>query len=89
VVSENLRNRIRDHLIVVPMYSRGQLGPTRVPLLAPSGGVPHDSVLFCDELATIDRDYLAEGPLGKPVPPEVLREVIRAIRRALGEVLPA
>jgi hypothetical protein len=52
------------------------------------GGVPHDSVLFCEEITTMHRDFLSDGPLGSPVPEELLEQVLRAVRRALGEVIP-
>ena len=85
VVSENTRNFERDDLIVVPIFSEGRLGPTRVSLPPGVGGIPHGSVLFCDEIAAIDQDFLADGPLGPPVPAEVLDKVLRAVRRALGD----
>jgi mRNA-degrading endonuclease toxin of MazEF toxin-antitoxin module len=87
VVSENVRNTIRDDLIVVPMFSRGRAGPTRVPLPAGAGRVPFDSILFCEEITMIDRDFLAGGPLGPPVDAHRMGEVVRAIRRAIGEVV--
>jgi mRNA-degrading endonuclease toxin of MazEF toxin-antitoxin module len=87
VVSTDLRHRLRDDLIVVPIFSRGALGPTRVLIREGQGGVPRDGVLFCDQLATIDRSFLADGPLGTLVPPELLDRVVRAVRRALGEVV--
>ncbi len=83
-----MRNRLRDDLIVVPFFSSGRFGPTRVPVPAGTGGVRHDSLLFCEEITTIDRDFLARGPLGPPVPREVLEQVVRAVRRALGDVVP-
>jgi hypothetical protein len=52
------------------------------------GSIPHDSVLFCEEITTIHRDFLANGPLGAPVTRELLDRVLRGIRRALGEVIP-
>jgi mRNA-degrading endonuclease toxin of MazEF toxin-antitoxin module len=88
VVSEEVRNRLTDDLIVVPAFSTGRPGPTRVPLAAGVGGIPRESVLFCEEMTTIDRDFLAEGPLGSLVPHSVFQQVLRAIRRALGEVVP-
>ena len=87
VVSENVRNRLRDDLIVIPIFSSGRVGPTRVPISAGSGGIDHDSMLFCEEITTIDRDFLARGPLGRPVPQDLMDRVLRAVRRALGEVL--
>lgn len=88
VVSENIRNRHTDDVIVVPLFSRGRLGPTRVPLSAGAGGIPHTSVLFCEELTTLDRSFLERGPLGPLVSDAILDHVRRAVRRALGEVVP-
>jgi len=87
VVSENVRNRVRDDLIVVPVFSAGQLGPTRVRLPARSGGLRHDSVIFCDEITTIDHDFLARGPVGT-LSPKLIEAVVRGVRRAMGEVVP-
>jgi mRNA interferase MazF len=88
VVSENVRNTVRDDLIVVPVFSRGRAGPTRVPIPAGAGNIPFDSVLFCEEVTTLDRDFLARGPLGPPIDGFRMDEVVRAIRRAIGEVVP-
>jgi mRNA-degrading endonuclease toxin of MazEF toxin-antitoxin module len=88
VVSEDVRNRRGDHVIVVPIFSTGRLGPTRVPIGAGIGGLRHDSVLFCEELTTVHRDFLAHGPFGSRVPESLLERVVRAVRRALGEVVP-
>lgn len=88
VVSEDVRNRLRDDVIVVPLFSSGKTGPTRVPLQAGAGGLRGPSIAFCEEVTTLDRDFLARGPLGKPVSPALVAEVMRAIRRALGDMLP-
>jgi len=89
VISEDVRNRLRDDVIVVPAFSAGRSGPTRVPVPASSGGLPHDSVLFCEEVTTIDKDFLRRGPLGPRVEPGTVAAVVRAIRRAIGEVVPS
>src|SRR5437660_11090491 len=88
VLSADVRNRLRDHSVVIPIYSRGRLGPTRVTLSAGVGGIGQDSVLFCDEITTIDHNFLAEGPLGPRLAREPLDDVLRAVRRALGDVVP-
>jgi mRNA interferase MazF len=85
VISENVRNRLKDDLVVIPIFASGRLGPTRVAVRAGTGGLAHDSVLFCEELTTIDRDFLARGPLGPTVSSDLMERVIRAVRRALGE----
>lgn len=88
VVSENVRNRVRDDLIVVPVFSRGALGPTRVSLPKGTAGLSHASVLFCEEITTIDRDFLDRGPLGSKLNDTFMDAVVRGIRRAVGEVVP-
>jgi mRNA interferase MazF len=88
VISEDRRNSLHDDLIVVPIFSAGRLGPTRVPVPARAGGLSRPGVLFCEEITTIDRDYLHRGPLGPPISRRTLQAVVRAVRRAIGEVVP-
>jgi mRNA-degrading endonuclease toxin of MazEF toxin-antitoxin module len=88
VVSADVRNALRDHVIVVPIFSTGRPGPTRVVLAAGTGGVDHDSVLFCDELTTLDHRFMSDRPAGPPVPGRVMKDVVYAVRRALGDVVP-
>jgi len=86
VISADARNRARDHVIVVPIFSQGRLGLTRLPIPAAGAGLHHDSVLFCEELTTIDTDFLtADGPRGR-VGPDLLAQVILAVRRAIGDL---
>ena len=84
VISENVRNRRTDDLIIVPIFSAGRPGPTRLTIPAGMGGLPRDSMLFCEELATIDRDFLVRGPLGPLVPAAMLGRVVAAILIAVG-----
>ena len=88
VVSEDVRNRLRDDLIVVPIFSAGRLGPTRVPLPAGAGGLRSPGLLFCEEITTVDRDFLSRGPLGPRLSIRALNVVVRAVRRAVGDVIP-
>jgi len=83
VLSVDARNHATDDLIVIPIFSSGRLGPTRVPIAAGIGGLAHDSVLFCEEITTIDRDYLDTGPLGPLVPESLLAQVLLAVHHAL------
>ena len=88
VVSEDRRNTARESAIVVPLFTRGRLGPTRVQIGRGVAGAPHDSVLFCEEITTLDYRFLDDGPVGPSAPEAVLAAVTRAVRRALGEVVP-
>jgi len=84
VVSADVRNRARDHVMVVPIFSTGNLGPTRLLIPAAGSGLRYDGVLFCEELTTIDQTFLAEGPRGR-VSRDLLFQIIIAVRRALGD----
>ena len=84
VVSADVRNRARDHVLVVPIFSTGNTGPTRLVIPAAGSGLPYDSVLFCEELTTIDVAFLEEGPRGH-VSQDLLDHVVIAVRRALGD----
>lgn len=88
VISADVRNRLLPHAIVIPIYSEGAAGPTHVDLTAGSGGLRRDSVLFCEEISTIERDFFQRGPWGDRVGDEAISAVLRAVRRALGEVVP-
>lgn len=87
VVSENVRHRQTDDVIVVPVFSSGRLGPTRLFVEAGSGGLRRAGVLYCEEITTLDRQFLGRGPLGPPLKEAVLDAVVRAVRRALGDVV--
>ncbi|MGH2367841.1 MAG: type II toxin-antitoxin system PemK/MazF family toxin, partial [Chloroflexota bacterium] len=71
VISADARNRSRDHALMIPIFSRGRLGPTHIPLPGGSGGIPHDSVLFCELITLVYYDFLADGPLGDVVPASI------------------
>jgi len=85
IVSADVRNRARDHVMVVPIFSTGNLGPTRLVISAHGTGLHHESVLFCEELTTFDEDFLESAPRGR-VSTEVLDDVVIAVRRALGDL---
>ena len=86
IISADERNLTEDDVIVVPIFTRGAIGPTHVPIRAGIGGLDHESIIFCEEITTIDVECLAAGPLGERVPDPLLRRVVRAARIALGDV---
>src|SRR3954464_12956747 len=88
IVSVDARNQRPPTIVVVPIFSSARPGPTRVSIRAGTGGIVHDSVLACEQLATQHKMFLVDGPLGGTVSLSLLGRVNRAIRRALGEVVP-
>lgn len=71
--------------MVVPIFSSGNLGPTRLVIPAEGTGLLYDSVLFCEELTTLDEDFLEDGPRGR-VASNLLDDVVIGVRRALGDL---
>jgi len=88
VISTDVRNRLADDVTVIPIFSRGSIGPTHIQLAAGQGGLKRASVLFCEEVTTIERRFVARGPWGGQVEDDVLRAIVRAVRRAIGEAVP-
>lgn len=86
IISVDARNEAEDDVVVIPIFSQGARGPTHVPISAGVGGIEHASVLFCEEITTLDWEFLEQGPLGPVVPEGLLRQVIRAVRIAIGDV---
>ena len=88
VVSVDVRNRLAGDVLVVPLSGSLRPLPTHVLIPAGVGGQRADSMAKCEQLTTLDKRFLVRGPFGGRVPPRLLEDVVRAVRRALGEVLP-
>jgi mRNA interferase MazF len=88
VVSIDARNRLAGDVIVVPLSTNLRQLPTHVLVPAGSGGQRHDSMAKCEQITTLDKRLLLRGPFAGPVPAPLLSEIVRAIRRAVGEALP-
>lgn len=56
-----------------------------MPIARGMGGLTYDSVLCCEEISTIEHDYLdlEIGPLGPPLPEEILEQVCLATLNAI------
>jgi len=66
--------------MVVPIFSTGNLGPTRLVIPAAGSGLRYDSVLFCEELTTIDKAFLEQGARGR-ASEQLLEQVVIAVWR--------
>lgn len=88
VVSTDVRNRLAGDVLVVPLSSRLRPLPTHVLIQAGLGGLPRDSMAKCEQVTCLEKHFLGAGPLGHTVPAPLLAEVVRAVRRAVGEALP-
>jgi mRNA interferase MazF len=88
VVSVDVRNRLAGDVLVVPLSTHLRPLPTHVLIPAGVGGQRRDSMAKCEQITCLDKQFLVRGPLGSPLSDPLLSEVIRAVRRAVGEPLP-
>lgn len=84
VVSPDIRNRLANDVIVVPISTVVREAPTHVRLRAREGGLRHPSVAKCEQVTTLRRDRLFPGPLGGTLSHARMVEVEKAVLRAIG-----
>jgi len=87
VVSSNVRNRLANDVIVCPISSRLRDGPTHVRLHPREGGLIAMSEVKCEQVTTIRKARVVEGPLGGPLSPGRMEQVERCILTALDIVV--
>jgi len=88
VISTNGRNQNASDVIVVPTTSSVNFRPhplVHVHIPAGEGGLPKDSYARCDQVTTLDKSLLRDGPLGGPVHLSYRWKIIYAVRRAIGD----
>lgn len=85
IISDSSRNRTLETVWAVPIWSSAADSPTHVRIRPGDGGVRHDSVLICENMALIRRNQLGDGPIGRQVSVSILKAVVRAIRVALDD----
>jgi mRNA interferase MazF len=88
VVSMDVRNRLAGDVLVVPLSTQLRPLPTHVLIPAGAAGQHRDSMAKCEQITTLDKRFLVRGPFGGRVSDPLLAQVVRAVRRAIGEVIP-
>jgi mRNA-degrading endonuclease toxin of MazEF toxin-antitoxin module len=87
VVSLDVRNRLANDVIVVPLSTTLRLAPTHVELPAGEGGLKETLMAKCEQVTTIDKSCLIRGPFAGTINTSLMREVEKAIQRAIGIVI--
>jgi mRNA-degrading endonuclease toxin of MazEF toxin-antitoxin module len=88
VVSINSINRMASHVIAVPVTSTDRPGPFNVALKRGDGGLQNDSTAQCDQVTTLDKTLLLQGPFSKVIPSAKLSEILDKISLAIGYTKP-
>jgi mRNA-degrading endonuclease toxin of MazEF toxin-antitoxin module len=84
VISVDARNDRASDVMVIPCSTNLREGPTHVRLGRAEGGLAQTCVLKCEQLTTVSKEAVEELPLGSALSPSRLREVERAVARAIG-----
>lgn len=84
VMSSDVRNRLANDVIVIPLSTVLHEAPTHVRLRAGEGGLRQPSMVKCEQITTLRRDRLLTRALGGSLSRARLVEVEKAILRAIG-----
>ena len=83
----DIRNRLANDVIVVPLTKTLRPAPTHVKLPAGEGGLKDDSMAKCEQVTTLDKSFLLRGPFAGKINPFLIREIEKAIQRAIGMIV--
>lgn len=88
VLSPDVRNALANDLIVAPLSSVLRDAPTHVHLRRGEGGLKLPSVVKCEQITTLQKARLVPTALGGPLSVGRMREIERAVLRAIGVMVP-
>jgi len=86
VVSLDIRNKLANDIIVVPLSTTLRPAPTHVLLQEGEGGLSKASLAKCEQVTTMDKSLLIRGPFAGKINDEKMKEIEKAIMIAIGVV---
>jgi mRNA interferase MazF len=86
IVSLDVRNRLANDVIVVPISTTLRTSPTHIELPGGEGGLDRTSMAKCEQITTLDKSFLLRGPFSGTISPIKMTEVEKAIQQAIGIV---
>ena len=87
VVSLDIRNKLANDIIVVPLSTNLRSSPTHVLLQKGEGGLSKASMAKCEQVTTIDKFLLIRDPFGDKISEEKMKEIEKAIMIAIGIII--
>lgn len=84
VVSLDIRNKLANDIIVVPLSTNLRPSPTHVLLQEGEGGLSKTSMAKGEQVTTIDKSLLIRGPFAGKISDEKMKEVEKAMMIAIG-----
>lgn len=86
IVSMDVRNRLANDIIVVPLTTTLRPAPTHVELPAGEGGLKSASMAKCEQVTTLDKSFLIRGPFAGRISASLMGDIEKGIQRAIGIV---
>ncbi|HCC69455.1 MAG TPA: type II toxin-antitoxin system PemK/MazF family toxin [Nitrospiraceae bacterium] len=86
VVSLDIRNKLANDIIVVPLSTNLRPSPTHVLLEKGEGGLSKPSMAKCEQVTTIDKALLIRGPFAGKISNKQVKEIEKAIMIAIGVI---
>lgn len=87
IVSMDIRNRLANDVVVVPISTTLRSSPTHVQFAKGEGGLNKLSSAKCEQITTLDKCFLVRGPFSGMIKTETMVEVEKAIQRAVGIII--
>jgi mRNA-degrading endonuclease toxin of MazEF toxin-antitoxin module len=87
VVSLDVRNRLANDVMVVPLSTTLREAPTHVRIEQGEGGINHVSMAKCEHLTTLDKAFLLRGPFSGKIRNVSMEKIEHGILRAIGMVV--
>ncbi len=88
VVSMDVRNRLANDVIVVPLSTTLRPAPTHVELSAGEGGLNQVSMAKCEQVTTLDKSFLLRGPFEGTISATKMRQIEKGVQGAIGIPIP-
>ncbi len=86
VVSLDIRNKLANDIIVVPLSTTLRPSPTHVLLQEGESGLSKASMAKSEQVTTIDKALLIRGPFAGKIGDEKMKEIEKAIMIAIGVI---
>ena len=84
VISLDIRNKLANDIIVIPLSTNLRPSPTHVLLQKGEGGLSKASMAKCEQVTTIDKSLLIKGPFAGRISDGNMNEIEKAIMVAIG-----
>ena len=84
IVSLDIRNKLANDVIVVPLSTNLRPSPAHVLLQEGECGLSKASMAKCEQITTIDKSFLIRGPFSGRISDKKMNEIEKAIMISIG-----